>query len=285
VGEPVWARYDAPKQRWYREGDEVPADRRATLDKVEPQLVYRQDPRTRDGEILDPVRFPRQELDRLYNDMTSYAVAGQYQQRPAPREGGMFKRAWFEGRIVKAAPRGTIWVRHWDLAGTRGGTGARTAGVKLGRDRDGRFYVGHVEKLREDGRSVRKTIKLAAELDGKTVYISLPQDPGQAGKAQGDDYVAMLAGWKVHVEPETGDKVTRAEPFAAQCEHSNVWLIEGEWIEGYLDELCNFPAGKYADQVDASSGAFTRLMQLKGPMQISDEVLARAAQAPQGRRR
>jgi predicted phage terminase large subunit-like protein len=236
------------------------------------------DPRTRDGELLDSVRFPADEVGRLKRDMGSYAYAGQYQQRPAPREGGMFKRHYFADRLVKAAPRTTVWVRHWDLAGTKGGTGARTAGVKLGRDRDGCFYVGHVVTVREDGKSVRKTISTQAELDGKAVYISLPQDPGQAGKVQAGDYVSMLAGYKVHAEPETGDKVTRAEPFAAQCEAQNVWIVIGDWNELYLDELCTFPTGKYADQVDASSGAFTRLTQLKGPMQISDEMLRRFSQ-------
>lgn len=231
------------------------------------------DPRTLDGEILDPVRFPPEELKRLYNDMTSYAVAGQYQQRPAPREGGMFKRAWFDGRFVKSAPADTIWVRHWDLAGTKGGTGARTAGVKLGRDRQGQFYVGHSLTLREEGGSVRKTISATASADGRMVYISLPQDPGQAGKTQAQDFVKQLAGFKVHAEPETGDKITRAEPFAAQCEHGNVYIVEGDWNTPYLDELCTFPAGKLMDQVDASSGAFARLMNVKGAMVISDEVL------------
>lgn len=278
VGEPILARYDATKQHWYGENDNLPAERRAEIEASPLQMVWRQDPRTEDGEILDPIRFPADELKQLYNDMTSYAVAGQYQQRPAPRAGGMFQRAWFEGRIVKEAPRGTIWVRHWDLAGTRGGTGARTAGVKLGRDRDGAFYVGHVVTLREEGKSVRKTIETQAELDGKTVNISLPQDPGQAGKAQSQDFVAQLAGYKVHAEPETGDKITRAEPFAAQCEHGNVYIVEGEWNTLYLDELCMFPAGKLMDQVDATSGAFTRLLNIKGAMVISDDVLRRAAQ-------
>ncbi|WP_245479225.1 MULTISPECIES: phage terminase large subunit [unclassified Mesorhizobium] len=278
VGEPILARYDASKQHWYGKNDNLPDERRAEIEAIKLQLVWRQDPRTVDGEILDPIRFPPDELKQLYNDMTSYAVAGQYQQRPAPRAGGMFQRAWFEGRIVRAAPKGTTWVRHWDLAGTRGGTGARTAGVKLGRDPEGRYYVGHVVTLREEGKSVRKTIETQAALDGKTVHISLPQDPGQAGKAQVQDFVAQLAGYKVHAEGETGDKVTRAEPFAAQCEHGNVYIVEGEWNTLYLDELCLFPASKLMDQVDASSGAFTRLLNIKGAMVISDDVLRRAAQ-------
>jgi predicted phage terminase large subunit-like protein len=219
------------------------------------------DPRSYDGELLFPERFPRDVVERDKVPMGSYAVAGQFQQRPVPREGGLFKRGWFG--IVDAAPVGTRWVRHWDLAASKRKQGATnqafTAGVKLGKMPDGRFIVGHVVREQEEGAKVRTTITNTAETDGKEVRISLPQDPGQAGKVQAQDMVLMLAGWNVHAEPETGDKVTRAQPFAAQAEAGNVVLLRGAWNEAFLDELANFPNGATKDQVDASSGAFGRL--------------------------
>lgn len=218
------------------------------------------DPRSYDGELLDPVRFPRSAVEALKHVKGSYAYAGQYQQRPTPREGGLFKRQWFEGKIRRQAPAGIRWVRHWDLAATKSITAARTAGVKIGRAPDGSFWVGHVVKTQDEGNAVKVLIKATAEVDTRAVEISLPQDPGQAGKVQKSDMVGMLAGWNVHAEPETGDKVTRAEPFSAQCEADNVYLVEGEWNSDYLDELCLFPGGSFKDQVDASSGAFGRLV-------------------------
>ncbi|WP_342588372.1 phage terminase large subunit [Phyllobacterium phragmitis] len=218
------------------------------------------DPRSADGELLFPERFPPAVLERDQKALTPYAVAGQYQQRPVPREGGLFKRDWFNGKIIRQAATGTVWVRHWDLAATKKATAARTAGVKIGRQPDGSFVVGHVVKTQDEGNKVRTLIKGTAEVDGKDIEISLPQDPGQAGKVQAQDMIAMLAGWKVRAEPETGDKVTRAEPFSSQCEAGNVYLIAGDWNEDYLDELCLFPGGSFKDQVDASSGAFGRLL-------------------------
>lgn len=218
------------------------------------------DPRQSDGELLDPVRFPRATVDKLKHGMGSYAFAGQYQQRPTPREGGLFKRAWFEGKFITQAPAGVRWVRHWDLAATARANAARTAGVKLGRAPDGRFVVAHVITTQSEGNEVRKIIKATAEADGRDVMVSLPQDPGQAGKVQKADFVQLLAGWTVKIDPETGDKVTRAEPFAAQCEGGNVYIVKGDWNEAYLDELCLFPGGSFKDQVDASSGAFGRLV-------------------------
>lgn len=224
------------------------------------------DPRTADGELLFPERFPREVVERDKVPMGSYAVAGQFQQRPTPREGGMFKRSWFEGKFIGAAPEGTRWVRHWDLAATAKKTAARTAGVRLGRTPDGKFIVGHVVTTQAEGPDVRKLIKATAESDGRAVEISLPQDPGQAGKVQAADMVAMLAGFVARAEPETGDKAMRAEPFSAQCEAGNVLIVKGAWNEAYLDELCLFPGGSFKDQVDASSGAFGRLAQAARPV-------------------
>jgi predicted phage terminase large subunit-like protein len=222
-----------------------------------------EDPRTEEGELLFPARFPAEVVQRDKVPLGQYGVAGQFQQRPAPRDGGLFKRSWF-GEPVLAAPAGTRWVRHWDLAASKkrgSGVGqAATAGVKLGQAPDGAFYVGHVLRLQDEGHEVRKAIRSTAAADGVQVEVSLPQDPGQAGKVQASDLVAMLAGYVVHAEPETGDKITRAEPIAAQAAAGNLRLVKGDWNEAFLDELGNFPSGSHKDQVDALSGAFGRLL-------------------------
>lgn len=54
------------------------------------------DPRKKDGELLFPERFPRATVDSLKMTMGQYAVAGQLQQRPSPRGGGMFKDEFLE---------------------------------------------------------------------------------------------------------------------------------------------------------------------------------------------
>ena len=76
--------------------------------------------------------------------------------------------------------------------------------------------------------------------------------------------VRSLAGFAVRAEHPTGSKALRAEPYAAQAEAGNVVLLEAAWNGTYLDELCSFPYGKNDDQVDASSGAFNRLVTPRG---------------------
>lgn len=225
------------------------------------------DPRTYDGELLFPERFPREVIERDKIPLGSYAVAGQFQQRPTPREGGLFKRHWFE--IVPAAPAGVTWVRGWDLAaskkkqGSSGAGPAYTAGVKLGLASDGTYYVGHVVRERGSPADVDRMIKNTADQDGRSVMVSIPQDPGQAAKGQVLSFAKLLAGFNVRFSPETGDKESRATPVSAQAEVGNVKIVRGDWNDAFLEELCLFPGGTFKDQTDALSRAFGELLKPK----------------------
>lgn len=215
-----------------------------------------QDPRTEDGELLFPERFPEETVTSLEKTMGSYAAAGQLQQRPAPREGGMFKKGWFP--VVRAIPAGTRFVRGWDLAATEG-AGDWTAGVKIGRQKNGRFIIAGVARDRKATAGVEQMLVNTASQDGYMCEISLPQDPGQAGKAQASYYIGKLAGYTARATPESGDKGTRAGPLAAQAEAGNVDVLEGDWNDAFFDELSVFPNGSNDDQVDGASRAFNAL--------------------------
>jgi predicted phage terminase large subunit-like protein len=89
--------------------------------------------------------------------------------------------------------------------------------------------------------------------------VWVEQEPGSGGKESAENTIRNLAGWTVKADRVTGDKATRAEPLAAQCEAGNVKLVKGDWNSAFLDELTVFPQGKYKDQTDAASGAFNKL--------------------------
>ena len=72
--------------------------------------------------------------------------------------------------------------------------------------------------------------------------------------------VGELQGYMVSTEREVGDKAYRADPFAAQCQHGFVKLLEGWWNGAFVDELCAFPNGAHDDQVDAVCSAFRILL-------------------------
>lgn len=53
------------------------------------------DPRQEDGELLFPARFPLHVVERDEKAMGPYASAGQFQQEPTPRGGGVIKAEWW----------------------------------------------------------------------------------------------------------------------------------------------------------------------------------------------
>lgn len=217
------------------------------------------DPRTEEGELLFPERFPRSVVERDKIPLGSYAVAGQFQQRPAPRSGGMFQRGDFE--IVDAVPAGAKRCRAWDFAASKQKPGKQpdwTVGLKMAYA-GGIFYVEDIRRDRWSPSDVEKNLRNAASQDGITVTIRMPQDPGAAGKSDANTKVKLLAGYSVKVEPISGDKATRARPASAQAEAGNVKLIRAKWNEAFLDEVCSFPNAQHDDQVDAFADALNEL--------------------------
>lgn len=186
-----------------------------------------------------------------------YVFAGQYRQRPAPPDGGMFKPDQIQ--IVDAIPAGQIeWVRGWDFGATTDGD--YTAGGKLGKLPDGRFVIGDMVRDRWGPDERDAALTNTASRDGSRVRVSIPQDPGQAGKTQALYLTRKLAGYPVSSSPESGDKTTRAEPFASQVNVGNVLIMRGPWNDELINEMRMFPNGAHDDQVDALSRAFSELI-------------------------
>lgn len=225
---------------------------------VDGELFF-EDPRTQDGELLFPERFPRAEIERLKRAKGSYAYAGQYQQRPTPRDGGMFKREWFE--VVDAAPATSHKVRRWDFAATEESAGSDpdwTVGLLLS-EHQGTYYIEDVVRDRVSPAGVERMLKNTASQDGRLIKIVIPQDPGAAGKSNAAHQIKLLPGWNVRAVLETGSKTVRAEPVSAQAEGGNIKLVRGPWNEVLLEEVSMFPNAAHDDQVDALSGAFAEL--------------------------
>jgi len=215
--------------------------------------------------LLDVNRLGKSELEEMKADLGQYGYAGQVGQNPTPPGGGMFKVERFP--IIAALTSDTNivrTVRYWDKAGTQDG-GARTAGVKMSQLKNGKYVIHHVLKGQWSTDNRERIIKSTAEIDndpdyGKVVdQIGIEQEPGSGGKESAEATKKNLAGFSVHADRPTGDKVYRADPFSVQVNEGNVILIDGDWIEEFKEELELFPNGTFKDQVDAASGAFNML--------------------------
>ena len=161
-------------------------------------------------------------------------------------------------------------VRFWDLAATEPSHSYPnpdwTVGTLMLFD-GGVSYILDVRKVRAKGEKVEQFLAQTAYEDGRGVSIRMEQEPGSAGKALVDQYARyVVPGFDFQGIRSTGDKVTRARPFAAAVANGNVRVVRGPWLTDWMDELSSFPeACDHDDQVDSAVGAFTYLTGLGLP--------------------
>ena len=161
-------------------------------------------------------------------------------------------------------------MRFWDLAATEPSHSNPdpdwTVGTLMMFDQ-GIAYILDVKRVRARGEKVEQLIAQTAYEDGPTVPIRMEMEPGSSGKMLVDQYARyILPGYDFVGMRATGDKVTRARPFAAAVANGNVRAIRGPWLTDWLDELSSFPeACSHDDQVDSATGAFTNLTGLGLP--------------------
>lgn len=192
---------------------------------------------------------------------------GNWKIRPA---GGLYFKA-NQAPIVSVLPDKIIGIcRAWDLAATeatpQNKSPDKTAGVLMARLRNGQFIVLDVFTGCLNAAGVRQAVRSIAiqdRINYRCNSIHIPQDPGQAGKEQVQSYVSFLAGFNVQTERINGNKINRAEPFAAQWQQGNVLLLRGDWNRIYTNELSSFPDGLHDDLVDASADAFNSLTKIR----------------------
>jgi predicted phage terminase large subunit-like protein len=206
------------------------------------------------------------ERKKLYTEASWAAL---YQQNPFIVGGGIFPidklNTWSildRSKILKS-------VRYWDKAGTESEDAAFTAGTLMHILKDNRFVIEHVVRGQWSALDREEKIKFWAKRDQSnsrpgSYEVGVEQEPGSGGKESAESTIRNLRGFKVYADKVTGSKEVRAEPFAAQVQGGNVYLVAGIYQNDLLDEMVSFPNGKYRDQVDSCSGAFNRL--ISGPI-------------------
>lgn len=211
--------------------------------------------------LLDPVRLPRQILQKMMAEMGQYGYAAQFLQSPIALGGGMFEVQKLQ--ILEDAPDSlTKRVRAWDKAGTAGG-GAYSVGVLMGMDALRRTWVLDVRRGQWKSSQREEIIRQTAEEDGEGVEVLVEIEGGSGGKESGENTAANLAGFKITLIHPTGTKEARAYPLASQVGAGNVSILKRPWTRDFIEELRVFPGGRYQDQVDAASMAFNHLTKKK----------------------
>lgn len=231
------------------------------------------DPRKKKNELLWPERFGPDELQELKDSMTPYAVAGQLQQRPAPLEGGIFKREWLKLWPHTAELPYLQWiVQSYDTGFTEKTMNDPTACNVFGifkHPKDGVFcallldsWSDHLEwpKLRI---RVRKDFRA---FYGEAKNAKRPNDVLVEEKGSGITLLQDLKFAKVPCHgynPGRDDKIVRANGAATYMHAGRFYVLESKtnpgqpvaWAEEFLSQLFSFPNAMHDDHVDTFSQA------------------------------
>jgi predicted phage terminase large subunit-like protein len=200
--------------------------------------------------------LPRVERERLLGGNWNVTEAA----------GLVFDRTWFD--VLRAWPADanghpvgvSARIRYWDKAATEGG-GKYSAGVRMARTTDGVFLVEDVVRGQWSPDNRERAIVQCAMLDPPGTVVWVEQEPGSGGKESAGLTIRRLAGYEVHADRVTGDKLTRAGPLRSQAEARAVKCLAGAWNEEFLRECHNWSgrSDEVCDQIDAAAGAFVKL--------------------------
>jgi predicted phage terminase large subunit-like protein len=187
--------------------------------------------------------------------------------------GSMFSRDGFviiDRNELPSVTSSARIVRFWDMAATEVSASNYdpdwTVGTLMAFDQ-GIAYVLDVKRVRQRSDKIEHLIAQTAAEDGPLVSIRMEMEPGSSGKALADQYARyVVPGFDFQAIRATGDKETRARPFAAAVANGNVRVVRSSWLTDWLDEFSSFPeACTHDDQVDSTVGAFTYLTGLGLP--------------------
>lgn len=213
-----------------------------------------EDPRTTDGELLAPARFPREVVDEDKRALGPIAFEAQNQQNPSPATGAIFENLHSCGRWseVPEKARRIITV---DCAFKDKKTSDFVAIQVWAVDRSEKplYYLEHqhLERL-GFGATLEAIREVAAGWPRAAIYVE--------DKANGPAIVETLQKEIAGVQdwsPGSASKVSRAEA-VAHLFKTSVRLppdIRAPWIGAYITTMHRFPYVKNDDSVDATTMA------------------------------
>lgn len=258
------------------EGDEIvhlclPAEFDSTRKCV--TVIGFEDPREEDGEPLWPERFDSDWCDLQKRRVGRYAWAGQYQQIPAPRGGGIVLREWWklwppveeaekwerqvDGTTVYGYPSWEFVCAYLDTAMSEKDDNAWSAFIRMGvfADSAGRPKVMLAGAWRD-----RPTLSGLAHrvLDscrrGSVDVLVIENKAGGAWVKQELERLMGVGEFTILLDDPKGDKGARLHAVSPLLENGMVYAPDKAWADMVIDEVASFPKGKWRDLTDCVSG-------------------------------
>lgn len=222
------------------------------------------DPREEDGELLDPVRFPMEALEKLKIGMSSDAYAGQYQQRPVTKGGGILKRAWWRLWDADEAIANGVLPGNYPVFDYCIGV-VDTAYTEKEENDPSAMTIWGVWTDRYGHTKLMLAYAWAKRLEFRALVEQIAQNAKKykvdkilvESKASGISVVQELRRmyynevWPVQmVDPKGLSKTARAHAVSHLLEQGLVYAPNTVWADKVIDECASFPKGKHDDLTD-----------------------------------
>lgn len=253
------------------------------------------DPRLIPGELLWPERFSAQAVDRLASQMGSWRAAGQLEQRPVPRGGGIIKTEWWLPWPEKRLPAMDYIIAYLDTAYTEdtmndpsgiiiwGVFSADQAGTGVASrilDKEGRpVYADRT--VNENGSRVMAMYAWKDRLElhplvnrvertcthWKVDLLLIENKASGISVAQELRRLFQNSRFSVQLnDPKSQDKAARLYSVQHLFEEGLIYAPSPEdpektiaWVDEMIDEVSVFPKGRHDEYVDCTSGALRHL--------------------------
>lgn len=216
----------------------------------------------KDG-LLDPLRLSKPILEGFRNVLGTKAYTGQYLQVPAPDEGGIFKREWFEiipaTSVVRDSVNNPI---HFvlDTAYTEKQENDPSAIITFF-VRENQLYILDCHEVWLEFPDLVKHITSHVEKYQYSSNSKVLIEPKASGKSLVQQLKISTKLNVIELDPPKDDKVSRANSVSAICESKRVKLVDGSYIQKFLDQLAAFPFASHDDLTDVLVYAIQRFLQ------------------------
>lgn len=214
------------------------------------------------GDVLNPMREPKEALDRMRREMTDRVFQAQYQQNPTPLEGDYLR--WEDVQFYDVRPlrdRLQKVVHSWDAASSCDPIADYSVGTVWGHDgaawllldviRVKLAYPDLLARVRAERRSWSADVIL---VENSSIGPALIADLRRDQLGQGADQVHFSPGCRV---VPINARLPKAERYFASVDRLYTGLgklpREAPWLDGLRSELQTFPMAKHDDQVDSVS--------------------------------
>jgi len=210
--------------------------------------------------LLFEYRLSQKVLNSFKTGLGSYGYSGQYLQQPSPSDGGIIKSNWFQ--IVREIPKEGVVDFYLDTAYTSKQENDATALMACVNVGDF-LYIKEIKAVRLEFPELIKEIIHFTTQNGYNNSSRVFIEPKASGKSVVQQLKRSTGLNVIEDEPPSQDKVSRVNSVSAIIEANRVMLLDGRWIDGFLNECSTFPNGNHDDMVDVLTMALDRYFNRK----------------------